>query len=361
LSENESKKLLIAPLDWGLGHTSRCVPIIRYLLQQGHMVCFAGNKWQRNYMCKCVGPIETIHLDGYNISYGNKPWALKFTILRQVPSIFKTIKQENKWLNELLSQRHFDAVISDNRYGLFNSKVPSYIICHQLQIISGAGSMVDMVLQKLHYKLLNKFQATWVPDVKATHSISGKLGHPNNLPLKCHFIGPLSAYSNMPANNRQSLPLLVILSGLEPYRQQLSNILWLQICSLGIKTVFIEGSNTAIPKANVPNHIQYHLQLSTTEIQPLMALANIVICRSGYSSIMDLIAMGKMAILIPTPGQTEQEYLANFHLKEGNFLSATQKGFQLSKFLQLAQNFNHAKNSSPIAFNTFQNVLKNYI
>ncbi|MBS1689987.1 MAG: hypothetical protein JSS96_14755, partial [Bacteroidetes bacterium] len=311
LQSAKCKKILIAPLDWGLGHTTRCVPIIRYLLSQEQRPVFAGNEWQRNFINKTFSNIETIHLDGYNVRYGKTNSGFLYSLLLQVPRIYKTIRAEHKWLIEKAEEEKFDGIISDNRYGLFHPDIPSIVMTHQLEIQSGMGSMADKSLQKVHYRYLQRFNECWVPDAAGSPNLSGKLGHPNTTPSNTYYIGLLSQLDVMAGSERDN-SLLILLSGPEPQRSMLSSLLWEQLYHYTGTVHFVEGSNEAVPPKDIPEHVRYHKQLNRTELLPLLSKAGMVICRSGYSTLMDLLRLKQKAILIPTPGQTEQEYLGRY-------------------------------------------------
>lgn len=298
----------------------------------------AGNNWQRHYIAHTFGDaVETLPLDGYNIQYSTTGAGFIPAIIRQIPKIFKTIRREHQWLEELCSKRHFDGIISDNRYGLHHPNVHSVIMTHQLQLLSGMGAMADAILRRWHYGYLEKFDECHVVDVAGTPNYSGKLGHPAVLPRNAQYIGILSqmdAAQGQPVSADGSL--LVLLSGPEPQRSILEEILWKQVQAHSGKVVFVTGSNDSVTPAHIPAHISYHKRITKDQLQPLLLAAGMVVCRSGYSTVMDLVTLHKPAILIPTPGQTEQEYLARHLQAEGLFTFAPQKGFNLQAALQRA-------------------------
>ena len=305
------KHILIAPLDWGLGHTTRCVPLIRFLLRQGHIPLFAGNETQRRFIENSMGTIDFIHLEGYNIKYSRWNKYAQIGLLSQLPDILGTIKKEQKWLQQLTSARKIDGIISDNRYGLFHSSVPSVILTHQLQVKSGTGATADGFVRKLHYKFMNRFKAVWVVDTPESPGLAGTLSHPDRLPEHASYIGLLSQFENTPSiAGADKAKLLILLSGPEPQRSMLSAILWRQVQDFDGHVVFVEGTENAPVPARIPENVEWHKRLAGKALEHLLQSAGMVVCRSGYSTIMDLTALQKQAVLIPTPGQTEQEYLA---------------------------------------------------
>jgi uncharacterized protein (TIGR00661 family) len=348
-------------LDWGLGHTSRCVPIIRHLKTLGKEITFAGNEWQRDYIERTFPGIETLQLEGYNVQYKMQGNGLVFSVMMQAPAILKSIKKENEWLNNLLRARQFDAIISDNRYGLYHPGIPSVVITHQLEVQTGFGNAANKLFRKLHYRLLNRFSECWVPDAENELKLSGKLGHPDILPDKTKYIGCLSQFEDSETKPADESTLLILLSGIEPQRSLLSKLLWEQALKYEGKLVFVEGSNNVIAPLTIPQHISYHKLLTKNLLSGLMQEAGMVIARSGYSTIMDLAAMRKKAILIPTPGQTEQEYLGRHLHQQGLFYCVTQKDFDLKTVLADARNFPYHFPLMQSAFSQYKTVINNWL
>ena len=328
---NQLKHILIAPLDWGLGHTARCVPIIRHLQDQGWVPVVACNEWQRSFLNDTLGNIETVHLEGYNIRYSARNRWMQAGLLWQLPGIVKTIKAEHKWLQGLLQERQIDGIISDNRYGLYSAKVPSVIMTHQLRVQSGMGQMADDVAQRLHYRYLEKFDNIWVPDVAETGGLAGVLSHPRQMPANTSYMGLLSRFDAAPASVQthkigERPELLVLLSGAEPQRTAIAELLWQQAMQYKGIVTFVEGTTEVPEPKEIPPHISYHKRLTGTKQETALHQAELVVCRSGYSTLMDLVAQNKRAIVIPTPEQTEQEYLGAYLHEQGIFYCAPPKG-----------------------------------
>jgi UDP:flavonoid glycosyltransferase YjiC (YdhE family) len=362
LATKNLKQILIAPLDWGLGHTTRCIPLMRHLRASGHSVTLAGNENQRSFIEETFPGIETIHLEGYNVSYGSTAGGFMFSIFKQIPGLLKAIRLEHDWLARITKTRHFDGIISDNRYGLFHSTIPSVFITHQLQVRTGMGDATDGILRNLHYRYINRFRQCWVADLPEAPGLGGSLSHPNVLPARTEYLGLLSQFT--PVDDRKANDakhLLILLSGPEPQRTLLSGFLWDQVKDHEGKVVFVEGSGKAAAPPDIPPQISYYKQLTAGELTPLLQQAEMVICRSGYSTLMDLVAFGKKAILIPTPGQTEQEYLAKKLKAEGRFLSTTQKSFDLQDVLKQAMSFPFKAFNGALDFTKHQEVMDNWI
>lgn len=315
-----SLKILIAPLDWGLGHTTRCIPLIRFLLAEGHEVTAAAEGAAARLLQDNFPALRILPLEGYGIRYSRRKWLFAWRILAQVPRILSAIRKERYWLQQQLDKDHYDLVISDNRYGLYHRQVASCILTHQLQIRSGMGAFPDYCLRRMHYRLLIRFRACWVVDEAANGGLSGNLAHPAVLPDHAAYIGLLSqfepfSFEQMPEEEQH---ILVLLSGPEPMRTQLESLVLEQAGAMGdYKFTVVAGRPGGVAPDKLPEHIVYYSHLAAAGLGPLLAKAALVVCRSGYSTLMDLCVAGKRALLVPTPGQTEQEYLAGYLQQNG--------------------------------------------
>lgn len=277
--------------------------------------------------------LDFVHIEGYNVRYGAKKKNFLLSILRQLPRLAGVIQREKAWLAEQMKIHHFDLVISDNRYGFYHPGTPSVFITHQLSVISGLGILADSLLRKIHYRFIRRFTACWVPDTDRTPNLSGILGHPESLPEHTIYLGPLSRLEHLESNS--TLDLLVILSGPEPQRTILESIIVKQLRAFTGSYLLVRGL-PAEQSSDIPSSINY---LGAAELNQAICNAGIVISRSGYTSIMDLVKLQKKAILIPTPGQTEQEYLASYLEDQGIFLKAEQQSFDLKDALRKASGF----------------------
>lgn len=317
MTQKTGKKILIAPLDWGLGHTTRCVPLIGTLQALGHNVIFAGTEGQLAFIKNIYTGIETTALPGYNITYGSGDNPGKLQPLLWLPKINKAIKQEREWIMANAHRLGIDGIISDNRYGLYHRQIPNVILTHQLNIQTGIGEIANMLMRKLHYQLLEKFDNIWVPDVKGATSLAGALSQPATVPANTTYIGWLSQLqAPLPRNTMEHL--LVLLSGPEPQRSILETRLLAKLKHYNGKVVFAGGKTSKGPRM-IPANITYYDMAAGKQLKDLVMNAHTVICRSGYSTLMDLQLARKAAILIPTPGQTEQEYLAKHLAKRPGF------------------------------------------
>ena len=351
MTDLAGKKLLVAPLDWGLGHATRCVPVIRDLLNNNCEVWLAGEEAQEKLLREEFSSLPFLPLKGYGIKYAKT--GLTGKLLLQIPSILRSIKDENKWLDEQVNKYGFDTVISDNRYGLYHEKVFSVFITHQLCIKSTLGKWSERILQRWNYKFINRFNECWVPDEEGENNLAGELSHPDKFPdISLKYIGTLSRFSSFsPLGIAFGKPmategdggirdhLLIILSGPEPQRTILENKVIDQIVSYpGTATIVrgLPGEKNIIPSTN---SIHFYNHLSSGELNDEAIKAEFIISRSGYSTIMDIAALQKKSILVPTPAQTEQEYLAAYLMKKQFAFCVKQNDFSLMKNIGEAKRF----------------------
>lgn len=336
--------VLIAPLDWGLGHATRCVPIITTLLQKNCSVTIAADGKIKALLQQEFPQLQFLLLKGYNVEYAKNKRALPFVIGRQIPKILSAIQYENERLKEIVKEHRVDAVISDSRFGFYHASIPSVFITHQLLIKTSFGKRMDHCLQKLNYRYIHHFSECWVPDYARQNNLAGELSHPFKKPsIPVHYIGALSRFQEM---NVPEKYVLILLSGPEPQRTVLENMVMKQTREYTQPLVLVRGIPDEANELKVASHVCVYNHLPSEELNQKIAEASVVISRCGYSTVMDLAAMKKKSILIPTPGQTEQEYLAR-HLMKNNFaLCIGQNKFQLKSALVLAHSFNY----QPIPF-----------
>jgi uncharacterized protein (TIGR00661 family) len=317
------KRILIAPLDWGLGHATRCIPIIRYLIETGNEPIIAASGRPLNLLSAEFPKAEIQEFEGYNITYPEGT-GMAWKMFRSTPHILKRIKDEEQELKHLIKSLKLDAVISDNRFGLHTDQIPCVYMTHQVMI---KAPFFETTLYRMHMSYMRKFSHVWIPDSQH-NGLSGDLAHKFPIPRNGEFIGPLSRFDNVPM--QKTTDVLILISGPEPQRTRFELLVLAQAKRF-------EGSVTAVvgrpdddfdrTEANV--RIVSHLDAK--HLQHEISKARLVVSRSGYSTIMDLAAMGKQAVFVPTPGQTEQEYLAQKYHGEGKHMMMTQGKFNLQQ------------------------------
>jgi uncharacterized protein (TIGR00661 family) len=258
--------------------------------------------------------------------------------------MMEAVLAEKKQIKKLVKELGLHGIISDNRLGVVSKKVPSVFITHQLNVLTGNTSWLT---GKLHRMIIEKFSECWVPDVDEIVNLTGKLGHLEETDIHLEYIGPLSRFERkeMPAKH----DLMVILSGPEPQRSMLQEKLQSQLAQFEGTVIFIKGIVEAEQQKAVIGNITYYNYMTSDQLEKAFNESNVVVCRSGYTTIMDLAKLGKKAFLIPTPGQYEQEYLAKKYKKEGILPYCKQENFRIEKLgeLDLYKGLPHIRKDVP--------------
>ena len=350
--------VLVAPLDWGLGHTLRCVPIINQLQEEGVELLVACNQSQREHLSRECSALTFIDLQGYGVHYGKNRLMTIVSIVLQGRKILRRIRHEREWLTQFTREHRVDAVISDNRYGLAVDQIPCIFITHQLRVHSGLGRLVNDLLQNRLYRYINKFTACWVPDWENPgSSLAGELSHPTILPnIPVKFIGCLSRFK-ICDSSLAPVGILIILSGPEPQRTALEEIMMAELKFFSGDAVLVRGVIDGRPDTAF-NKIRILGYASAAELNTLICSAEVIICRPGYTSVMDLTKLGKRAILVPTPGQAEQEYIATRLHRQNRAAVIPQDNFRLAKALEMVRNRN--LQSGSISMDDYKETVKEF-
>ena len=333
-----TKRVLVAPLDWGLGHATRCIPLIRALTDSGYEVLIAAEGAQENLLRKEFPALHFLPLSGYRVRYSKARWSLPFVLMKQAPHILKSIAGEQAWLKRVIKEYNISLVISDNRYGLYSNEVPCIFITHQLTI-KAPFAWLERILQKINYHYINRFTVCWVPDM-AHDPVAGILSHPLKLPeVPVRYMGLPARFS------AEQLPVVydqcIVLSGPEPQRTLLEQLVLKDLSHLNGKTLLIRGRPGDAKVLNVPDNVIVHNHLDTTALARAFLQSDLVICRSGYTTVMELLQLRKKALLIPTPGQTEQEYLAHKLMEAHHCFSVRQQELKLAEHIDKARSFSY--------------------
>ncbi len=338
-NKKNNTTILVAPLDWGLGHATRCIPIIKYLLQKQCRVIVATSGLHQILLQQEFGHLEFIHLDGYGITYAKKHVLLRLAL--QLPKFMNTVNKENDWLQKVVETYKIDGVISDNRYGLYTNKVPAVFITHQLQLkVPRLFCWIKGLVRKRMYRLINHFSACWVPDaVLANESLAGTLSHPTVLPaIPVKYIGWLTRFDSA-ITIEKKYTATISLSGPEPQRSLLEAIIIPQLEKIPGNFLIIRGmpghaSLPTLPKNSIAvNH------LNAADMQKAFLQSSYIVGRSGYSTLMDMKVLQCKCIFIPTPGQTEQEYLGECLAAKNIAIVKQQSNFSLADALHEASIF----------------------
>lgn len=318
------KRILVAPLNWGLGHVTRCIPLIQELERLGAEVVL-GSDGVALHLLKAEFPhLQVLELPSYHIRYqsSNMVW----NIGRQLPRIVWAVRSEQWATERAVRALGIKGILSDNRYGCFSRRASSVMLTHQLHL-RVPGPALEWSANRVLGLALSKFNAVWVPDVAGADCLSGKLSHGATVHPETHYAGVLS---RMQAYERDyEYDVAVVLSGPEPQRSILEQRLLDQAISLPQKFIFVQGRTQAKKHYYAADNVEVVSYLTSRDLNDVLLASKTLVCRSGYSSIMDLVALGKKAILIPTPGQTEQEYLADYLAERNAYLIQKQESIDL--------------------------------
>jgi predicted glycosyltransferase len=343
-------KVLVAPLDWGLGHATRCIPIIKELLNQKCQVIVAAEGAQKALLREEFPFLTFVELPGYRVQYDKNRALTVLRLIASIPKILIRIKRENGWLRRFADRERPDLVISDNRYGLYLPGTVTIFITHQLSIRTPFGKVADRLLQRINYSAIARFSVCWVPDVAGIacceptaanggDGLAGELSHPKRMPpIPTRYIGWLSRMEVMPAPSIKDFDVLVLLSGPEPQRTILEKMIIEQAAGCYCKMVVVRGLPGGSGKSlEAPRGVVVYDHLPAGELERLMLRSDVVLSRPGYSTVMDLRRVGKRAIFVPTPGQTEQEYLGVYLAGKGLGICVQQHVFSLKAALMQAR------------------------
>ncbi len=313
------KRYLICPLHWGLGHATRCIPIVRKLLSEGHAVYIASDGAALLLLQKEFPTLPTFELPSYNIEYRYRSILLNMAL--QSGRFYDAMRDEHKTIESIVYQYNIDIIISDNRYGcwaksLQNQTIQNIFMTHQINIQTGY-TVLDWLARRINHYLIRRFDQVWIPDIESEkESLAGALSHGYTQTLPAIvYLGALSRFEHRALASVYDIA--VILSGPEPQRTFLEQELIEKLLKKDTKSILIQGllnDNMPIQASKNLTIVPY---LTAEVLNHLICTSRLIVCRSGYTTIMDLEKLHKKALLIPTPGQTEQEYLAHRLAEQG--------------------------------------------
>ena len=339
----KSQNILVSPLNWGLGHATRLIPIIEWCLKNNKNVFILGNGESFKLLCERFPDCKNIYLSAPKMIYGKKTALNFYFVLSAILLIFNVFIERRK-VSKIIKTYNIDTIISDNRPGVISKKVKSIYISHQINVFtSKKNNLISKILTSLHKIVIKKYDACWVPD-NAKSELTGRMSeNVNNLNL--NYIGILSRFQNTEnfatQLNLKTYEIVAIVSGPETPRSIFENIIIRKLLNENYKSLIIRGLPKNKKCIKSKNNIDFLNHCNDNEFFHYISNAKIIICRSGYSSIMDMLVFNKNVIIVPTPGQPEQEYLAKRLNKKYNFVSLQQEDFKNIFLSQI--NFNSKK------------------
>jgi len=300
------KKILVAPLNFGLGHATRCIPIIEALENHGYEPIIASNGASLHLLQKEFPHLASAELPHYQPEHTKKDALINPKSLPQLLRMFSAIRRERRAVSQLVAQYNISGIISDTRLGAYHPGLPAVLITHQVNVLCGNTSGLASRINRVYFK---KFTQCWVPDVKDSPNLSGKMGHTEESIPNLKYIGTLSRLHKTNAESRL-YDLAVLLSGPEPYRTQLEQRIMEELQGYEGTAVVIRGLIQDGQHVSHNGNITTYNYMDSAGLEETLNRSELVLCRPGYSNIMDLAKLCKKAFFIPVPGSAEQEYLA---------------------------------------------------
>ena len=348
-SKHSTNKILVAPLNWGLGHAARCIPVINALIQNKYIPIIASDGDALKLLRKEFPELKYYELPSYNITYTKNGNNLKYRMLLNAPNIIRAATKEKIVVGEIIDKEGVSGIISDNRFGVRSKKVPSIYLTHQLKVLSANTSFISSLF---HQRIIAKFDSCWVPDYNDNKSLAGKLSNLENSKIDIKYLGSISRFSYKKIPKKYDL--LVVLSGPEPQRTILEKILLAELEYCDKSVLFVRGIISEKQEVNQLKNIRIVNYMLLKELQKEINESELVLARSGYSTIMDLDKLRAKAFFIPTPGQFEQEYLAKYLERKKIAPYANQNNFKIEMIYNLKHytGFGKKETKSKIDFKT---------
>ena len=333
----ENKRILFAIMGWGLGHATRCIPIIRSLMKENHVI-LASNGISTTLLKQEFSSLKCIDYPDYAIKYPKNKMMLLPLIALQLPSIILKLIKEHLQTQKVINDENIDLIISDSRYGVYSTGVPTYFIIHQLRFqLSGIFTAIEFLGEWFNIFMFRRYEKIIIPDVQSDQNLTGDLTHSGKISNhpKLHYLGIFCSVSKM--NIKEDIDYLFSVSGPEIQRTLFEEIILDQISHIPGKKVVVLGKPDDKRTYDNIENTEIYSHVNRQKQNELLNRAKFVVCRSGYTTVMELVALKKSALMIPTPGQTEQEYLARHYQSTGIFHIAMQDGLDLLSELNKIQ------------------------
>ena len=362
-------KVLVAPLDWGLGHATRCVPVVREFLRAGAEVELAVVKANANFFREVFPELRQRLAPSYNIVYPKHGYNMALWLLKNSMHLNAVMRYEHHFAEEMVKRHGYDVLFSDNRFAFYSKNALSIYMTHQRRIaFPRAFAAFERIGVMWHANIMRKFDEVWVPDLEIYPGYAGSLSHsgatPGDKPMR--FVGTLSRFSEMgndgnalgnaPApvdlerevdlmsvsefmahsanvewdttpekrtsgnhsfEMRANYKVVAVVSGVEPARTQFEQQLRDALAQIPGRHMMILGKPSAEQKTWTEGNIEFHTHLATNDFADAVKRADFVVSRGGYSTVMDMAELGAKCIFVPTPGQFEQIVLAHDLSKAG--------------------------------------------
>jgi hypothetical protein len=324
----EKQNILICPLEWGLGHAARMIPLAEKLREMNYNILFGAGEKHLSFLRKEMPGLTYIDFPGFSTGY-SRFLPQYIALLLKTPLLLYHIIAEHFRLKKIILKYGINIVISDNRFGLWNKNIRTVYVTHQPLIpFPRFFYFIEFIGVLLHRQVIRKYSLCFIPDLPGDLNVSGRLSHGMKLPENVRYVGILSRFSGLPSsvneNPVKSRHNTVILSGPEPQRSILEKKLTDIIKNREYPSVILGGKPEKPDGMVRSGNIIFYNHLPCRAMKEVISGSETIIARSGYTSVMELISLNCSALLIPTPGQPEQEYLARYLAGKGWFTTVLQ-------------------------------------
>ncbi|MEJ2216257.1 MAG: glycosyltransferase [Gemmatimonadota bacterium] len=333
-------RVLFAVHDWGLGHATRDLVLIRALLAEGHRVTVLSHgRALRLLEGELDSRCEFVALRDIPKPLSRRPFWFYVRMSLALPSVFYTFHRERRLVRQLHDAQPLDCIVSDSRFGVWLSDVPSLQLFHSLrQIIPGRPRGLEKLVECAQRRMLGGADRILIPD--ASHDgLAGDLSHDPHCDWggRLEYIGPLASIRRRDVD--QDIDFFISVSGAEPQRTIFERLVLEQAHDLPGRVVVALGRPDGAPVIREDGRITVHSYLNRERQEDIMNRAALVVTRSGYSTLMELAELGRKALLVPTPGQSEQEYLARYHEARGHLHAVRQAELNLARDVRIAAGY----------------------
>jgi len=358
MSGPKNKRILFAVLNWGLGHATRSIPLIQALAKQNSVI-IASTGRSLDLLKKEFPNLECVDFPDYGSHYSKFGFLLIPYLGLQVPVILWRLIKERRHTKYLVEHHDIDMLFSDSRFGVFSGDIPSYFITHQLRFpLPRLLKWMTPLSEWYNRYFFSQYHKVFVIDAEGNINLSRDLSHKGRIAKheKLVYVGALSSIK--PKQTEEDIDVLVSISGPESARTYFEEIILRQIDTIPGKKVIVLGKPGESERVQKNQDVTIFNHVSRKKMTELMNRSKLIVCRSGYSTVMELVALNKPAVLVPTPGQTEQEYLARYYQQQQMFYVTKQRQLDLRRAVEVASQSNGRKRPD-IPVNDISTFLEN--
>jgi len=333
-------RVLFAVSAWGLGHATRDLVLIRALLSAGHQVSILSTGRALRLLRGELGAAcNYINLPDIPIPLSRKALAFYVKMTLSLPMVFWTFQREHQFVHRLCRTQRFDRIVSDSRYGVFMKRIPSFYVVHSLrQIVPGRPKLIELMIERIQYRMFAGARKLIIPD-QEENGLAGDLCHdvtffPRD---RLEYIGVLSSVRRREV--QPDVDYFISVSGAEPQRSIFEEMVLAQARGLKGRVVIALGKPDIPLTVEDDGRLAVYSFMDRRQQEEMMNRARLVVSRSGYTTLMELAELGKRALLVPTVGQSEQEYLGEYHERLGTMHAVNQNHLSLVRDVDVAEGY----------------------